>query len=181
MAEDPKVFLRTQVKMAEKELERATQAEANLANKVRAALTAGDRALAEKMARELNMARDALTFARKRMTIAQELERKGRAELGVLDQELERARRLEGLNKAQAGLVASLEKVQARGADDMVQKLEEEAALKEARLELAMEERSGGVDPNVLAEFEKRKEDASAKDILRQLELDMGIEGRGGF
>lgn len=175
MVEDPRIALRAEVKIAEKELARAEEGEKAATSRVKAALRAGDREKAARLAIELDEARDKLGFAKKKVEIARMLEKKGSAEAASQARELERAKALQPLIKLQNSLASALNKARGGGGtDDMIRKLEDDAALGEARFEMAMEDAGAA---GARAELEAASKDLAAEELLRQMELDMGIQG----
>jgi phage shock protein A len=177
-----KVYLRTQVKIAEKKLKSSQEKEQLISNKIRVALRAGERAAAEKLAPLLNEAREDLDFAKKQLGMAKNFEAKAVQQVDAIDRKIKQVEALKPLIKAKEGLANSLNKLSgdtaAAGTDDMIRKIEEQAALNEARLDIAMED-AAVKNPGQSAEVEKMMEQSAAEDILRQMELDMGIEGGG--
>lgn len=173
--------LRAQVKIAEKKVRAAKERETLIANKIRVALKAGMRSEAEKFAMKLNEARDDLAFAEQQLKVAQGMESKGRAQVDKIDKDLKRVKAMEALSKAQEGLADIVSKVTGQDknmrTDDMIRKIEEQNALQEARMDIAMEDAKY---KGQLAEFEEASRKLTAEDIVQQMELDMGVEGDKG-
>ncbi|MDF1666829.1 MAG: hypothetical protein P1V97_34080 [Planctomycetota bacterium] len=174
-----KVYLRTQVKLAQKKAKTAQDRETLISNKIRIALKAGDRPAAEKLALALNEAREDLAFANQQLKTCQNMEAKMGSQLDQVDRKVAQAKAMQPLIKAQDGLASSLNKLSGGadvgGADDMIRKLEEQAALSEAKMEIAMDDAAVHA-PIASAELEKKAAELDAEDILRQMELEMGNE-----
>lgn len=174
-----KVYLRTQVKLAEKKAKTAQDRETLISNKIRIALKAGDRPAAEKLALALNEAREDLAFANQQLSTCKNMEAKMGSQLDQVDRKVAQAKAMQPLIKAQDGLAKSLNKLTGDatvgGADDMIRKLEEQAALSEAKMEIAMDDAAMNA-PMTSPELEKKAAELSAEDILRQMELEMGNE-----
>lgn len=156
-----------EAKLLEKKLEKATQQKKVVEDRIRTALKAGDRKTAEKFALELEQVKDEETRLQKGIATARAQYEEAKGKAKQVQQNVKSAstlahtaKALEGLNKAM-GL--------AKDTEDMVRKIAEEAAISEAKLEIAGEEaesharRAGAEDVEAVKKL-------TAEQILREFE-----------
>lgn len=177
----PSIEMRAQVKLAEKDLKKAQDKEAAIANRIRDALRSGNRPDAEKWAHALNEARQDLEFSKKKLEQCKALHAQAVAADNKVLKNMKHIKSLEPMIKAQNAMADAVNLLNGEaaigGAQDMIRKIEEDAALTEAKMDIALE------DAGLEAEISKQNQAAEkigAEDLLRQIELDMNIEGSGG-
>lgn len=160
-----------EAKLLEKKLEKAQEQRRVMEDRIRTALKAGDRPGAEKLALELEHVKDEEARLQKGIATARAQYEEAKGKVKQVTQSAktaqslaQTAKALDGLNKAM-GLTKDTE--------DMVRKLEEEAAISEAKLEIAGEEaerhahRAGADDAEAMKKL-------SAEQLLKEFE-----EGKG--
>lgn len=180
-ASPPSVEMRAQVKLAEKDLKKAQDKEAAIANRIRDALRSGNRPEAEKWAHSLNEARQELDFSKQKLAHLKNLHAQATAADAKMAKDIKRVKSLEPIIKAQNAMADAVNLLNGEaaigGAQDMIRKIEEDAALTEAKMDIALD------DAGLQSEISKHNEAAQklgAEDLLRQIELDMNIEGNSG-
>lgn len=178
---DPRVALRAEVKLARKKLDKLVTQKQAIENKVRSALTLGQRDAAEKFAIHLNEIKQDCQEAELRLQQCEHMERVGRRDLANFKQDMKRAQQLGILSQANKGLANALDKISEHGegrvTDEMTRRIHEKAALGEARLDLAMEDAaSKNPELSMSPEVKAQSEAMEAEDILRQIEMGMNIE-----
>lgn len=156
-----------EAKLLEKKLEKEAERRKALEDRIRVALKAGDRPAAEKMALELERAKDGCARLEREIKSTRDQYEQAKQRVKQVGHDVRAAKTLgataqalEGLNKAM-GL--------AKDTEEMVRKLEEDAAVAEARLDIAgqnAEEHARRVEP-VDSEAMKK---LTAEQILRELE-----------
>ncbi|MBX3465584.1 MAG: hypothetical protein KF878_01630 [Planctomycetes bacterium] len=136
----PKEFvanLLAEVKLAEKRLEKARERLAPQAERIKAALRAGDRAAAEKLALAYEQAKDDAARAEADVARAKEELDEGKRKASDAERNARTLRTAQALGGALGAFGEAMGTVDA--AEDMLRRLEEEAALSEARADLALE------------------------------------------
>ncbi|MBI3894123.1 MAG: PspA/IM30 family protein [Candidatus Wallbacteria bacterium] len=167
--------------LLEKEKSKLDEKEKELASKIQAALKAGRRDIALTFATQLEQVKKDLAATEVQLKTANEAVDKAMQVKSAFMREKERKTR-EAMSAIQAkkraewqGKVAdAMESFKVAGMDsshdEMVRKLEQEAAEKEARVSLALEK----VDQSTF-EIEEEAKKLQANDLLRQFELQMGL------
>lgn len=156
-----------EAKLLEKKLEKEATRGKGLEDRIRAALKAGDRSSAEKLALELERSRDEQKrLERDIRTIRDQYEQaKQRVKQVSTDARSARsmaatAQALEGVNKAMGV---------AKDTEDLLRKFEEEAAVAEARLDIAGQNAEESVKRSGVADEQVMKQ-LTAEQILREME-----------
>ncbi len=146
---DPKMYvvqLLTEVKLSEKKLAKAKEKLEPLAGRIKQALTAGDRPTAEKLALSYEQAKDEVARAEKELEAAKSAHEQGKKAAAGASANLRSARTNSALADALGKVNASLDT--GKAGEDALRALEEESAMSDARLDMALEEadRLGGPD-----------------------------------
>lgn len=156
-----------EAKLLEKKLDKETERRKVLEDRIRAALRAGDRPTAEKMALELERCRDEQARLERDIKTIREQYEQAKQRVKQVGQDVRSARSMAATAQALEGINKSMGV--AKDTEDMLRKLEEEAAMAEARLDIAGQNaeeqarRSGAADEQVMKQL-------TAEDILRELE-----------
>jgi phage shock protein A len=150
----------TEVKLAERQLAKLQAQSAPMEESIKSALRAGDRPNAEKLALKYEQLKAQIGRIEKNVKDGRAQYDAARVKSKQIQSDVKSARGLNETTKALAGMAGSMEMLKEQ--DRMVQKLEEEAAMSEARLEVAMDD-AGHVDVPP----------QSPEDILRQMEQDL--------
>ncbi|MCO5165827.1 MAG: hypothetical protein M9894_05605 [Planctomycetes bacterium] len=136
----PKEFaanLLAEVKLAEKRLEKAREKLEPQAERIKAALRAGDRAAAEKLALSYEQAKDDVARAEADVARAKEEFEQGKRKAADAERNARTLRSAQALGGALGAFNEAMGTVDA--AEDMLRRLEEEAAIAEARVDLALD------------------------------------------
>jgi hypothetical protein len=146
---DPKMYvveLLTEVKLAEKRVAKVREKLEPLAGRIKQALTAGDRPTAEKLALSYEQAKDELARAERELEAAKAAHEQGKKAAAGASANLRSARTNAALADALGKVNGSLDT--AKAGEDALRALEEESAISDARLDMALEEadRLGGPD-----------------------------------
>jgi chromosome segregation ATPase len=151
--------LLAEVKLAERRLEKAQERLAPLPDRIKAALRAQDRAAAERLALAFEEAKADVARAEQDVAAAKASFTAGK-QRGA---DLTRAVKAAQANQALLGPLEAMAKANktASAGDEMLKRLEEEAAMSEARLEVAL----GDAPP-----LDEPPPPRSPEDILRELE-----------
>lgn len=167
--------------LLEREKSRLDETVSSLTAKIKAALKTGKRDLALNFATTLEQAKKDLVATEGQLKVATEAYEKGAAIKQTFLRQIE-AKSKEAMNVIQSkrrsewqGKIAdALDSFKVAGIDathdEMVQKIEQESAEKEARMSVALE----NVD-HASIEIEKEASNLQANETLRQFELEMGI------
>jgi len=172
-------MVRAQVTLTEKNVNSLKAKEQDLTNKIKAALQVGKRDVALNFATTLEEVRNELAIANKQNEMVQQAfakaEKVKQVFLSQIQQKTDTAKRaLSGKRQAewQAKVADAMESFKVAGIDashdEMVRKLEEDAAVAEGKLEVAL-----GNMPDI--DIEKEAQAIQANETLRQFELDMGL------
>lgn len=138
---DPKMYvvqLLTEVKLAEKKVAKAREKLEPMASRIKQALTAGDRPTAERLALSYEQAKDEVARAEKELEAAKSAHEEGKKAAAGASANLRSARTNAALADALGKVNASFDT--AKAGEEALRALEEESALSDARLDLAMEE-----------------------------------------
>lgn len=157
-----------EVKLAEKRLQKAQDRVAPAEARIKAALRAGDRASAERYALDHQEVKLELERARKELELARAAHARGQEQARGLTS----TRGLQEIARAQEGLVGALGALTDQ--DELVRKLDEEAAVADARLDVALDD-ADRLHPGALAGPAAGPTPplpplSTAEDILRELE-----------
>lgn len=172
-------MIHAQVVMTEKSLRALQEREQDLTNKIKAALQVGKRDAALNFATTLEGVRSELQTAKMQHdTIKQALEKAQKIKktfLHNIEQKVETAKKaLSGKRQAewQAKVADAMQAFQVAGIDathdEMVRKMEEEAAVSAGKLEAALSDM-----PDI--DIEQEAQAIQANETLRQFELSMGL------
>jgi hypothetical protein len=141
--------LLAEVKLAEKRLAKAQEKLEPTANRIRAALRAGDRATAEKLAGGYEQQKEEVTLAEQAVAQAKEAYETGKrgAKTALVSQKTLKT------TTALGGALGAMHKAMdtASAAQDALQKLEEETAMSEARLDVLMKDAEDRLPPELKA------------------------------
>lgn len=172
-------IMKAQVTLSQKTLNDLKTKEADLSAKIKAALGAGKRDIALNFATTLEEVRSELAAAQKQHEVANQAFTKAESVkkhfLRTIQQKVDAAKKaLSGKRAAewQAKVADAMQAFQVAGIDathdDMVRKLDEEAAVSQAKLETAL-----GNLPDI--DIEQEAQNIQANETLRQFELNMGL------
>ncbi|MEZ6183420.1 MAG: hypothetical protein R3F62_00230 [Planctomycetota bacterium] len=146
--------LLAEVKLAQKKLDQLGERRGSTENSIRAALRAGDRAAAEKLALSLERLKDEQRRTEQQRAQAQQAYEQGKVKLKDLKQNLKSAQASKRTADALNAVLDGHQTLSA--ADDILRQIEQEVAISDARLEVAGQEaeRVAGpqIDPKLLAE-----------------------------
>jgi hypothetical protein len=174
MSEDPRVALRAQVKLARTKVERLRQESVSFEERLRGLLSRGERKEAERAALTYQDHKEDRARAEAQLAQVEAEEARLGAQLEGFGRRAKRARGEAMLGRALGGLADALGALSGPDSGDaQLEQLERRAALDEARLDLALEESSEHAPPTTAP--------SGAADLLRQIELDMNIEGPEGL
>lgn len=174
-------MIKAQVTLLEKEKARLDETVNSLTAKIKAALKTGKRDLALNFATTLEQAKTDQTATEGQLKVAQEAYAKAQAIKTTFLRTLE-SKSKEAMNAVQAkrraewqGKIAdSLDQFKVAGIDathdEMIAKIEQQAAEKEARMSVALD----NIDHQSI-EVEKEAQALEANETLRQFELEMGL------
>lgn len=154
--------LLAEVKLAEKRLEKARERCEPLADRIRAALRAGDRPAAERLALEYERAKDEVARAEKEVAAAKEAFEEGKRRAARAEESARALKNAQALGSALGAMNAAMDTVSA--AEDMLKRLEEEAAVAEAKLDILLEEARDRLPPD------DPPSPRAAEDILKEFE-----------
>lgn len=147
---NPKEFvanLLAEVKLAEKRLAKAQERLAPLAERIKSALRAGDRATAEKLAVGFEQAKDDVARAEQDVATARETFEAGKKRGAQAERDLRTLKTAQALGGALGAVNAAMDT--ARAADDMLSKLSEDTAMAEARLEVLLDDAESRLPPEL--------------------------------
>lgn len=173
---DPKmhvVELLTEVKLSEKKVAKAKERLEPIAGRIKQALTAGDRPAAEKLALAYEQAKDEVARAEQQLAEAKAAHEAGKKAAAGASANLKAARTNSALAQALGNVNASFDT--AKAGEEALRAIEEEAAIADARLDLALEEADRRGGPSI-AEGPKRPTPppppppSAAEDILKEFE-----------
>lgn len=168
--------------LLQKEVQRSEQEMVSLTSKVKAAIQAGRDDIAQQYAVQLEKTRDSLGRTKDQLTYASAAYDKALQIKKAFMRERERkiseakeALRAHERAKWQAKVADALEQFEVGGIDqthdEMVQRINEQSAKNEARMEMALD----SVDMQALR-IEEDAEAIRASEIVKQFKLEMGIE-----
>ena len=174
-------MIKANVTLLEKEKARLDETVNSLTAKIKAALKTGKRDIALNFATTLEQAKTNLTATEGQLKVAQQAYEKGAAIKQTFLRQID-AKAKEAMNAIQAkrrsewqGKIAdAMDQFKVAGIDathdEMVAKIEQQAAEKEARMEVALD----NIDHTSI-EIEKEAEKLEANETLKQFELEMGL------
>lgn len=166
--------LLAEVKLAEKRLERARERFDPLAERIKTALRAGDRPAAEKMALAYEQAKDEVARAEKDVATAKEAFEAGKKRAAQAEQSARTLKNAQALGGALGAMNAAMDTASA--AEDMLKKLEEDAAMADARLEVLLQDAEDKLPPELRGPSGPSKSAPppppihTAEDILKEFE-----------
>lgn len=146
----PKEFaanLLAEVKLAEKRLEKAKERCDPLAERIKTALRAGDRPAALKLAEAYEQAKDEVARAEKDVADAKEAFEAGKKRAAQMEQSARALKNAQALGTALGAVNAAMDAASA--AEDMLKKLEEDAALADAKLDLLLQDAEDKLPPEL--------------------------------
>lgn len=147
---NPKEFvanLLAEVKLAEKRLAKAQERLAPLAERIKTALRAGDRAAAEKLAVSYEQAKDDVTRAEQDVATAKATFEDGKKRGAQAERDQKTLRTAQALGGALGAVNKSMDT--AKAADDMLAKLSEDTAMAEARLHVLLDDAESKLPPEL--------------------------------
>jgi phage shock protein A len=147
---NPKEFvanLLAEVKLAEKRLAKAQERLAPLADRIKAALRAGDRATAEKLAVTFEQAKDDVTRAEQDVATAKTTFEEGKKRGAQAERDQKTLRTAQALGGALGAVNKAMDT--AKAADDMLAKLSEDTAMAEARLHVLLDDAESKLPPEL--------------------------------
>lgn len=167
--------------LLQKEMDRLTLQERELTAKIQASLKAGRRDIALNFAQQLEQVKKDMASSEMQLKLANDASEKAMQVKTAFMREKERKTReamtvIQSKKRAewQSKVADAMESFKVGGMDsshdEMVRRLEQESAEKEARMSLALEKVDGAA-----FEIEKEAEKLQANDLLRQFELQMGL------
>lgn len=173
--------VKSNVILLEREAKRVEHSVADLTSKVKAAIQAGRDDIAEQYALRLEKEREATTRVREQLKYAAaaydkalQVKKAFMREKERKIQEAKETMRAHERAKWQARIADTLEQFEVTGIDqthdEMVQRLREETARNEARMELALD----SVDEDAIR-IEEDAEKIRASEIVKQFKLEMGV------
>jgi phage shock protein A len=173
--------VKANVIMLQKEVRRAEQEIVNVTSRIKAAIQAERDDIAQQYAMQLERARDSSTRAREQLKYASAAYDKALQVKKAFMREKERkiseardALRAHERAKWQARVADTMEQFEVGGVDqthdEMIQRIYEETARSEARMELALD----SVDQQALR-IEEDAEAMRASELVRQFKLEMGM------
>lgn len=173
--------VKANVIMLEREVQRVDRSVIDLTAKVKAGIQAGRDDIAEQYALQLEKEREASTRTREQLKYASaaydkalQVKKAFMREKERKIQEAKEAMRAHERAKWQAKIADTLEQFEVTGIDqthdEMVQRLREETAKNEARMEMALD----SVDPDAI-KIEEDAEKIRASEIVKQFKLEMGM------
>lgn len=173
--------VKANVLMLEKDVKRVDRAVQDLTSKIKAAIQAGRDDIAEQYALRLEKEREAATRTREQLKYASAAYDKALQVKKTFMREKERkiqeakdAMRAHERAQWQAKIADTLEQFEITGVDqthdEMVQRLREETARNEARMELALD----SVDEDAVR-IEEDAEKIRASELVKQFKLEMGV------
>jgi DNA repair exonuclease SbcCD ATPase subunit len=167
--------LLAEVKLAEKRLEKAKERFDPLAERIKAALRAGDRPAAEKMALAYEQAKDEVARAEGDVAAAKEAFEAGKKRAAQAEQSARTLKNAQALGGALGAINAAMDT--ANAAEDMLKKLEEDAALADAKLDLLLQDAEEKLPPELRGPSGPSSKGAppppplnTAEDILKEFE-----------
>lgn len=169
-----KANLLAEVKLAEKKLAKAQEKLAPIADRIKAALRAGDRPAAEKLALAYEQAKDEVTSAESAVAHAKEGFEAGKKQAGQMQANVKTLKNAQVLGGALGAINKSMEL--AKDTDEMMRKLEEDAAMAEAKLDLLLDEADSKLPPELRGPGAPSKAAPppppinTAEDILKEFE-----------
>jgi len=173
--------IRANVMLLENQKQRLTSRQEDLKNKIKAALQTGNREIALNFATQLEQTVADIDHTEKQLVIAKEAVAKAnKIKAAFLEEKERRMRDVQiALAKAkqaewQRKVADALESFEVAGIsqthEEMVQKIEEKAAVNQARMEMALEKvEVSGYD------LDRQAERIRAEELLKQFEMEMGI------
>ncbi|MGE0708899.1 MAG: hypothetical protein AB7N76_22645 [Planctomycetota bacterium] len=160
MDKERQAALLGEVKFAERQLEKVQAKLPPLEQRIKDALRAGKREAAQELAVVYEQLKDEAKQAEAKVARAKQALEQGKRQSAELKQAL-KGKELSDAMGAIADTVLSVGKD-----DDILERLERENALSEARMDVALGASEGGVDPQTEAELRR----LSAEDILKEFE-----------
>lgn len=139
--------LLAEVKLAEKKLAKAQEKLAPLTDRIKAALRAGDRPAAEKLALAYEQAKDEVAAAEAAVAQAKEAFEAGKKQSAQTKANIKTIQQAQALSKPLGAFHSAMDTT--KDAEDMAKKLEEDAALAEAKLDLLLDEAEAKLPPEL--------------------------------
>lgn len=175
--------VKANVIMLQKEVQRTEREVADLTSKIKAAIQAGRDDIAGQYAMRLEKARESLTRTKEQLTHASAAYDKAlqvkKAFMREKERKIEEAKealRAHERARWQARVADTLEQFEVAGVDqthdEMIQRINEETARNEARMELALD----SVDRQAI-QIEEDAEAIRASEIVKQFKMEMGMSG----
>ncbi|MDC3379421.1 hypothetical protein OAX78_03970 [Planctomycetota bacterium] len=165
--------LLAEVKLAEKKIQKLEGKIAPAAARIKAALRAGNREKALQFAETYEDLKQELTLAQKYLEAAKARHAQGKRQVS----DAKSLKSVVAITKAQEGLVKAMDTL--GGAEDMLSKIEEEAAVSEAKLDIAIDDaeaKNPGVDfSKPVSNAQAQSPISGAEDILAEFENDLGV------
>jgi hypothetical protein len=169
-----KANLLAEVKLAEKKLAKAQEKLAPVADRIKAALRAGDRPAAEKLAMAYEQAKDEVAAAESAVAQAKTAFETGKKQASQVQASVKTIKNAQVLGGALGAINKSMDI--AKDADDMMRKLEEDAAMAEAKLDVLLDEAESKLPPELRGAGPPKAKPAppppinTAEDILKEFE-----------
>ena len=166
--------LLAEVKLAEKRLAKAQEKLAPVADRIKAALRAGDRPAAEKLAMSYEQAKDEVTAAEDAVAQAKAAFEAGKKQSSATQANIKTIRNAQALGNALGAINKSMDLT--KDADDMARKLEEDAAMAEAKLDVLLDEAESKLPPELRGPSGPKPAapppppPSTAEDILKEFE-----------
>ncbi len=175
--------VKANVVLLQKEVRRAERELTDITSKIKASIQAGRDDLAERYAIQLEKARDTMERSKEQLKYASvaydkalQVKKAFMREKDRKIQEAKEALRAHERSKWQAKVADAMEQFEVGGLDqthdEMIQRVNEEAARNEARIELALD----SFDAEAL-KIEEDAEHIRASEIVKQFKLEMGVGG----
>lgn len=175
--------VKANVVLLQKEVRRAEREGADLTSKIKASIQAGRDDLAERYAMQLEKVRDTLDRTKEQLKYASaaydkalQVKKAFMREKDKKIQEAKEALRAHDRSKWQSKVADAMEQFEVGGMDqthdEMIQRINEDAARNEARIEMALD----SFDVESLR-IEEDAESMRASEIVKQFKLEMGVGG----
>ena len=175
--------VKASVVLLEKEVRRVEREIADLTSKIKASIQAGRDDLAERYAIQLEKAKDTLDRSKEQLKYASvaydkaiQVKKAFMREKDRKIQEAKEALRAHERSKWQAKVADAMEQFEVGGVDqthdEMVQRINEQSAKNEARIEMALD----SFDSEALR-IEEDAESIRASELVKQFKLEMGMGG----
>ena len=175
--------VKANVVLLQKEVRRTEREVTDITSKIKASISAGRDDLAERYAMQLEKGRDTLSRTKEQLKYASaaydkalQVKKAFMREKDRKIQEAKEALRAHERSKWQSKVADAMEQFEVGGLDqthdEMIQRVNEEAARNEARIEMALD----SFDVEALR-IEEDAENIRASEIVKQFKLEMGVGG----